>query len=40
VLLELRTLLAQGYLRPEALARLFGDDKTTWPPLRRYDDSE
>jgi exodeoxyribonuclease V gamma subunit len=40
VLLELRALLAQGYLRPAALARLFGDDKTTWPPLRRYDDSD
>jgi len=39
VLLELRTLLGDGYVGQAALARLFGDDKSTRPPLRRFDDS-
>ncbi len=38
VLLELRTILGQGYLDPAALARLFGDDVQARPPLRRWDD--
>jgi exodeoxyribonuclease V gamma subunit len=38
VLLELRTLLGQGYLDPAALALLFGDDTKARPSLRRYDD--
>ncbi len=39
VLLELRTILGQGYLDPAALARLFGDDVQARPPLRRWDDT-
>jgi hypothetical protein len=38
VLLELRTILGQGYLDAIALARLFGDDVQARPPLRRWDD--
>ena len=38
VLLELRTILGQGYLDPAALALLFGDDAKARPSLRRYDD--
>ena len=40
VLLELRSMLAQGYLAPAQLAELFGDDLKQRPPLRRFDDSE
>jgi exodeoxyribonuclease V gamma subunit len=39
VLIELRTILAQGYLDPTALARLFCDDVADRPALRRYDDT-
>ena len=39
VLLELRSLLAQGYLDSAGLALMFGDDPKTRPPLRRFDDS-
>ncbi len=38
VLLELRSILAQGYLDPTGLARLCRDDAEARPPLRRYDD--
>ena len=38
VLLELSTILGQGYLDPAALALLFGDDAKARPSLRRYDD--
>jgi exodeoxyribonuclease V gamma subunit len=40
VLLELRSMMAQGYLAPAQLAELFGDDLKQRPPLRRFDDSE
>jgi exodeoxyribonuclease V gamma subunit len=40
VLLELRSMLAQGYLAPAQLAVLFGDDIKQRPPLRRFDDSD
>jgi hypothetical protein len=40
VLLELRSMLAQGYLDPAQLAELFGDDLKQRPPLRRFDDSD
>jgi len=39
VLVELRTILGQGYLDPAGLARLFCDDVAARPTLRRYDDS-
>ena len=39
VLLELRSMLAQGYLAPDQLAVLFGDDIKQRPTLRRFDDS-
>jgi len=38
VLLELRTLLGQGYLDPTQLSLLFCDNAKSRPPLRRYDD--
>jgi exodeoxyribonuclease V gamma subunit len=38
VLLELRTMLGQGYQDPATLALLFGDDPKARPSLRRYDD--
>jgi exodeoxyribonuclease V gamma subunit len=40
VLLELRSMLAQGYLAPAQLAVLFGDDIKQRAPLRRFDDSD
>jgi exodeoxyribonuclease V gamma subunit len=39
VLLELRSILGQGYLDPAQLALLFCDDSRTRPPLRRFDDN-
>jgi exodeoxyribonuclease V gamma subunit len=38
VLLELRSIVGQGYLDPAQLARLFCDDAKARPPLRRFDD--
>ena len=39
-LLELRSVLARGYLDRDALARLFCDQTAERPKLRRYDDTE
>jgi exodeoxyribonuclease V gamma subunit len=39
VLLELRSILGQGYLDPAQLGLLFCDDSRTRPSLRRFDDS-
>ena len=38
VLLQLRDMLAEGYLNPAQLALLFCDKSEMRPPLRRYDD--
>lgn len=39
-LLELRSLLGQGYLEEASLRELFRDDPKSRPPLRRHDDSD